>query len=464
MRYFSTIFLALFLLAGCSSKEQVEPEAIKSVLEPIEASSVDKKADEALVFNLADLENFPQNANMYAGNIRDRTGLVSIQNAYEKYYFKPWDFQEPPETKSTVMWPFRVYTVKGSFGENLKPLPETWFDEMMEKANFDKYGTINRQAITLQFSHLRNFPTHKPLFRDPSQAGEGFPFDYLQNSGVHANEPLFVSHYSQDGAWVYVFSSYATGWLPSYAIAYMKPHYIDQWQQAKQLHIIADNYPIKDENGRFVFYARIGVMLPLVAIKKSHYVALAVTTGPYNEATYTKVIIPKYVGREEVLPLSKDTLPNLANELMQSNYGWGGMYEERDCSSTIRDFYAPFGIWLPRNSLQQSRIGKKIILSDMSRKEKTAMIIRYGVPFETLLYREGHILLYLGVYEGQIMVMHTVWGVKTVKDDVQGRKIVGKTVISTLNLGCEQDDYDEENNMLKKLVSMNIITAAKEVK
>ncbi|MEA3373878.1 MAG: SH3 domain-containing protein [Campylobacterota bacterium] len=462
MRHLSTILLGLLLLAGCSS---TEPKVKKTVPQPAkEESATVKKTGVTPTFNLADLEKFPQNAHSYAANIHDRMSLVTMQKAYEQHYFKPWNIQQPPETKSAVMWPFRVYTEKGSFGENLKPLPKTWFELMLKAANFEQYGTINRSAITLQFSHLRNFPTHKPLFRDPSQAGEGFPFDYLQNSGVHANEPLFVSHYSKDGAWVYVFSSYATGWLPAYSIAYMKPEHMEQWQQAKQLHLITDNYPIKDEKNHFVFYGRIGVMLPLVAIEKSHYVALAVTAGRYSEATYTKVVIPRFVGREEVLPLSKKTLPDLANELMQSNYGWGGLYEERDCSSTIRDLYAPFGIWLPRNSSQQSRIGKKIMLKDMSRKEKIETIVKFGVPFETLLYRNGHILLYLGIYEDQVMVMHNVWGVKTMEDDIQGRKIVGKTIISTLNLGCEQEDYDEENNLLKNLVSMNIITASREEK
>ena len=270
-----------------------------------------------------------------------------------------------------------------------------------------------------------------------------------------------MSHYSKDGAWVYVFSSYATGWLPLHSIAFMTKKQTQKWQKTKQLHIVDDGYPIKDIEGRFVFYGRLGIMLPLIKVEKEHYRVRTVTMGSYNEPTFTEAKIPKHVGREEPLPLDYKNLPKLANEVLQSNYGWGGLYEERDCSSTLRDFYAPFGIWLPRNSSQQAHMGEVIPLSKMNREEKLRQIKAKGIPFETFLYRKGHILLYLGEYQGSLMVMHNVWGIKTKNEEKAGRKVIGRTVISTLDLGCKQPDYDKENNLLDTLESMNIITAGK---
>ncbi len=428
-------FAVLLLMGGCASKEpSVTP----------------------LVY---DLQHYPQDATAYAENIRDKKNLLSVQQAYETHYFLPWSYASPPQSLDEVTWPFASFTAEKMFGENLRPLPQSWYDTMYDAANFSAYGTINRYAVTLQYANLRNFPTHKPLFKDPKQAGEGFPFDYLQNSGVHANEPLFVSHYSKDGGWAYVFSSYATGWLPVYEIAYIPERYTQMWQEAKQLHITKDNFAIKDTKGRFVFYGRVGMMLPIIRIEKDHYVALSVTAGAYSSPTYTEVIIPKEAGRDVPLALNQATLPDLANQLMQSNYGWGGLYEERDCSSTLRDMYAPFGIWLPRNSYQQSGIGKSISLKELNETEKLERIRELGVPFETLLYRKGHILLYLGVYDGTVMVLHNVWGIKTKNGGTPGRKVIGKTVISSLKLGCKLPDYDEENGLLENIESMNVITA-----
>ena len=48
---------------------------------------------------------------------------------------------------------------------------------------------------------------------DPSLAGEGFPFDYMQNSIIAANKPIFISHYSKDREWAYIFSSFTSGWI-----------------------------------------------------------------------------------------------------------------------------------------------------------------------------------------------------------------------------------------------------------
>lgn len=486
--------LTILLFAGCASREAVEPaaEPIDSKIpmaapeknEPLQEKSIEEieavpaesdddervslppEEDATAVHTeadtpIADLHKYPQNVLDYSSNIKNRNILASIQQAYTKHYFSPWNFRKPPESLGAVKWPFRSYRAKGSYGQNLKPLPQEWFDEMLETANFKDYATENSYAITLRFSNLRNFPTHKPLFRNPESAGEGFPFDYLQNSGIHANEPVFVSHYSSDRAWVYVFSAYATGWLRTHEVALLSKNDTMRWQNAKQLHIIKDGYPVKDAKNRFVFYARLGMMLPIIKSADDGHTVLTVTAGAYGQPTFTHVKIPKDVGIEEALPLNEQTLPSIANEAMKSRYGWGGLYGERDCSSTLRDLYAPFGIWLPRNSSQQARVGKVISFKGMDREAKLKTIKEKGIPFETLLYRKGHILLYIGEYDGHIMVLHNVWGVKTKNGDEEGRKIIGKTVISTLDIGCEQPDYDKENNLLDNLKSMNIITIRK---
>lgn len=413
---------------------------------------------------VADVREYPQDARAYAHNISDDIVLQDPERTYDRHYFEPWRLAAPPEHVDTVTWPFRTFTADEAYGENLRPLPQSWFDTMLDQADFESYGTQDRKAITLHYSDLRNFPTHKPLFKDPSRAGEGFPFDYLQNSGVHANEPLFVSHYSKDGAWAYVFTAYASGWLPSNSIAYLSDEQAALWQQGTHLRIIDDGFPIKDREGRFLFYGRLGIMLPLIRIEADHYLVLTVAEGARNTPTFTEAEIPKAFGEEHVMVPDRQTLPALANEVMQSNYGWGGLYGERDCSSTLRDMFAPVGIWLPRNSYQQSKIGKVYDIEKMSSDEKLAAIKRDGRPFETLLYRKGHILLYLGVYQNKVMVLHDIWGIRTKKAHQEGRVIIGKTVISTLDIGTELPDHDQESAMLENIISMNIITLPGEEK
>ncbi len=441
------LYLALVLLvAGCSTRPTPTPKAVE-IAEPEEH------------YVLWDLAHFPQDAAAYAANLTPHETLRDVQKAFERRWFAPWDYTRPPESLEEVQWPFRSYGNGDAYGENLQRLPESWLIEMFERANFGAYGSVNKYAVSLRFSHLRCFPTHKPLFRNPKEAGEGFPFDYLQNSGVHANEPLFVSHYSKEGDWVYVFSSYANGWLPSHAIAYIPQEHTAKWRLAKQYYLVRDRVPVKDLEGNFLFNGRIGMMMPAVADGDGDEVTvLAVTADVDGKAWYTKARITRDAVSETPLLMNRETLPLLANRILKSRYGWGGLYEERDCSSTLRDLFTPFGIWLPRNSYQQSRVGRVISLQGLGDEEKRARIIAEGIPFETLLYRKGHILLYIGTYEGEVMVLHNLWGVKTTNGHDSDRKIVGRAVISTLNIGSELATYDASSALLHKIESMNIIT------
>ena len=421
----------------------------------------DKKVsleDKTQEFKIHDLEVFPQYISPYLQNLDERTQLLSQQVGYDTKYFEPWNYKTPPMNRASILWPYSSYTYGKGFGENLKLLDEQWFLDMKTQGNYEAYGTLNSKAISLAYLDLRNFPTRKPVFKNPYQAGEGFPFDYMQNSGVHANEPLFVSHLSMDGKWAYVFTAYATGWVDKNEIAFVTDTVAKRWQEARQIEIIDEYYPIKDLNDNFVFRSRVGMRLALISIEKDFYIALAITAGKDSSATYKKVKIPLAIAKEGKLLLNSKNVKHITGLMLKSHYGWGGLYEERDCSSTLRDFYAPFGIWLPRNSSQQSKIGKVISLKDLSVEEKKKAIINQAVAFETLLYKQGHILLYLGTYNGEISVLHNVWGIKTIKNGVEGRRVIGKTIISSLELGKESDGYNPDQAILARLSSMNIVT------
>ncbi len=51
------------------------------------------------------------------------------------------------------------------------------------------------------------------MFYNPKIAGEGYPFDYNQNSRVKINTPILISHYSKDRVWAFVESNYVLGWV-----------------------------------------------------------------------------------------------------------------------------------------------------------------------------------------------------------------------------------------------------------
>lgn len=55
-------------------------------------------------------------------------------------------------------------------------------------------------------------------------------------------------------------------------------------------------------------------------------------------------------------------------------------------------------------------------------------------------------------------MLHNAWGVKTIDSKGEGRKIIGRTVISSLDIGKEFKDYNDAKGLMSQLISMNIIT------
>jgi len=466
VRYIFIVFLTT-LFFGCSSNvvtpvsDTVTHEAKKDILikidENLSCEELPKK-ELPQVIEISDLHNIPQNVAYFSKYINANPPLYYIQNKYAHYYFNIWNMDTPKENLKSVKWPFFSYCAGKSYGENLQPLEQSFFDEMQSNANFEAYATLNAKGLTLKESNIRSFPTIRPLLRNPTLAGEGFPFDYLQNSTVHANSPIFISHYSKDKAWAYIFSSFASGWIKASEFVILEKEHIDTWQKAQQVAITKENEPIYDIDGTFLFKSKIGMIFALISEDEKSYTILSVSSYKNSKPLFLKSKISKDIATKEVMILNESNLVTVINEVSKTNYGWGGMYEQRDCSSMLRDMFAPFGIWLPRNSSQQSKVGRVITFKNLSDKEKIELIKEKAVPFETLLYKKGHIVLYVGTYNDEIIVFHNAWGIKTKKDGVEGRIVIGKPIFSTLRLGKGEENFDEESELLRNLISMNILT------
>jgi hypothetical protein len=404
-----------------------------------------------------DLVNIPQDVTYFSDIIFNKVPINATQNEYKKKYFYVWNIDKPKKNLNTVKWAFQTYKFGKSYGENLQLLKEEFFNEMFDSANFSKFATLNKKAIMLKDSNIRAFPTIRPLFMNPSMAGEGFPFDYLQNSTISANKPIFISHYSKDREWAHIFSGFAFGWVKTDELVIIDKKYSDLLQKTQQVQIIKEGVPIYDDSGEFLFKSKIGMMFALISQDDKTYTILTISSQSRNRVLLNKSKISKSIASKDILTFNRDNLNNIINEVSKTNYGWGGIYGQRDCSSMLRDMFAPFGIWLPRNSLKQSKIGKIISFDNMNNNQKIKLIKDKAIPFQTLLYKRGHIVLYVGKYNDEIVVFHNMWGIKTKKDDIEGRIVIGKPIFSSLKVGNKQKNYDKDSEILKNLKSMNIL-------
>lgn len=369
-------------------------------------------------------------------------------------YFRVFDHHQ--EDLATSRWAWLALPGSGLVLDNLDPVTRTFFDAMDREAAWGQRGSVDRAGIALATTSLRAMPTARPLVGRPGKPGQGFPFDVLQNSLVNANEPLWISHRSSSGEWTFVFTSYASGWIESRDLATLSASQTVAWRRLAPVACLVDGHPVRDRDGRFLLSTRIGMVLPLVGRTPDHFSVLAAVPSPSGgDAVLEAVSLPKELAVPIPFPPTVTNLSLVAERLLGSPYGWGGLHDHRDCSATVRDLFMPFGLWLPRNSREQALEGEVIDLAGLDSVSKQRLIVERGVPFATLLYKPGHILLYIGRRSGVPFAFHAVWDLTTRRTGQPPvRRHIGRIVISPL---CPTDA--EGASLLDGLESMRLLGA-----
>lgn len=389
---------------------------------------------------IEDVQKYPQEPSYYLKNFQDVTlNETELSSKFIKKYFSPWSLESLKYSKKEASWG-NIYAKRKIYLENYRLASKEWFDKLIDNANFENYNTALLKAVTTKNCDFRVFPTHSSLFYNPKKAGEGFPFDYNQNSRVKINTPVFVSHFSKDKAWAFVQSHYVLGWVRVDNLLFVNDEQIKEFENSP-LYVITKEHT-QNFALNLVEDLKVGTFFP----KKEDKYLLASNNG-IKEVDLDENIIDPF-------PLDFDSknISRVLDEFINEPYGWGGLNNHRDCSSFTQDFFTPFGIYLNRNSKAQTALNKYLDISKMDDKEKKEFIVKNGIPFLTLIYLNGHIMLYIGTQDGEPLAMHNMWGVRTWEFPFNsGRNIVGKTVITTLEPGVELEMADKGRTILKRV-------------
>lgn len=467
------------LLGACGARQMPGPD----ITDPAVADAV----------VCADLTDFPQDLTVYAARLGQGAVLLSAERQREedarfnRRFFQPWGRSTPFSAAEQVFEAVRGMNPSRGYAENLRPIdPARWqaiLANCNEGAFAGKRGTAT-PAITVKSAHLRRLPTHMPFFFYPRQAGEGFPFDYLQNSVLWVGMPVSIIHRSRDAAWVYVESSLVGGWVPADAVAVTSREFMDYWQSAPLAAVIRDGVLLADRSrGRdavagapLPVTAHIGTVLPFDPDtgRRAAPVVLYPARGEDGMAVVRRAQLAPEEAAAKPLPLTPQIIAAVGNGMMGQPYGWGGMFENRDCSAAMRDLFAPFGIWLPRNSQAQGRVGRQVTVTGLSPDEKERVIMAEGVPFFSLVRMRGHVGLYLGSYTpsggqyaGRAMPVffHNVWGLRVLDPEktdangapLNGRAVIGKAVVTSLRPGAEHETIASPASLLDRIEGLAVL-------
>lgn len=462
-------FAALCCFAGCAPKG---PDITRFGL------------DDAVIAR--DLAALPQDLAEYARRAGENSLLLSSGEqarhdaVFTRRFFAAWEPTPQRPAKDTVFEGLAAMGPGRGFAENLRPYTEERWRDIRSNCFVEAYGeTPIRPAITVGTAHLRRLPTDAPYFADPGAAGEGFPFDYMQNSALWIGTPVAVVHVSRDGQWVYVITNLVSGWTKSASIALVDKAFMKKWRSSPLCAVLMDDVDLSVVGTRdavtgaaMTVRAHIGVILPLAAPSKKipqptspHTLAHVPLRSVDGKAAIATALAPMYAVRAKPLPLTPGNVAMVGQPMMGQPYGWGGLFGRRDCSAAMHDLFAPFGIWLPRNSRSQGQTGTRIDLAGLTPEQKEERVAAAGKPFFSLVSMPGHVGLYLGTYpmdRGDVPVMfHNIWGLRTLAgrgDSArEGRGVIGKAVVTTLRPGAEHPSLSSPAGILDRVNGLAVL-------
>ncbi|MGL5699605.1 MAG: SH3 domain-containing protein [Kluyvera sp.] len=326
-----------------------------------------------------------------------------------------------------------------SWGENFRVHSERWKLEIRDNATtaIDHVYHASGRGIAVRETLVRVLPTIDPAYDDPRHAGQGYPFDNLQESSVRPGTPVYVLADSRDKRWKYILSPTVTGWVQSEDIAGADQPFVTKWLAlaGKNLGAFIEDSVSVQGSGQYYFTARPGTLLPFTK-KTSGFFEVAV---PVRKSDGRAQIDQAQLDEGSFVAMPWKMTPKNIATLMRSMsgkpYGWGNYNFYNDCSSEIRSLMMPFGILLPRNSAAQIQAATRIVdLSKEDTEERLRYLTAHGRPFTTLVYIKGHIMLYIGntVINGQTVPMtyQNVWGLRPA--DANSRSIIGESVFFPL--------------------------------
>ena len=433
---FFIVCSAVFILniSGCAKKKVPAPTVQKEYV-------------------IADERDFPQNLDYYAKQagpkkrLLDQPAQAAAKQRFDNIYFGPWEMTHGTVSSSQAC----IKKARGYKSNGLRWTQPEW-DEIVANANLATFPSTAFPAITVRNTDLREIPTHQARYDKTGITPQNYPFDDFQYSLLPVGMPLFISHRSADGRWYFAECPLVGGWIDANDVAMVDESFKARWQSYPLAAIIKDQIPLPQIGTP----ATIGTVLPQIK-KNNQKVTLALPQKtPSGEAKIIEVAFNADEVAPHPLPLTPENMATLGNRIMGQHYGWGGMYGLRDCSATTHDLLAPFGVWLPRNSKAQARVGVVNHLNDLTAEQKEASIKNFGTPFLSLVGLPGHITMYVGTHNGRVALLHNVWGVRTIEGaNDNARHVIGKTLVTSMTPGAELPDLYRPRTFVDRIRSLN---------
>jgi hypothetical protein len=283
-------------------------------------------------------------------------------------------------------------------------------------------------AVLIKRSSIKKYPTDIFLAADQISTD----LDRNQLTALSVGTPCAVLAESKDQNWLFIQAKLYKGWVKkeNTALAVNKKEALSYLKSDRFL-VVAESRVETEPNpfARDIFNVlfQMGDKIPLLKSEEipdslpennpqaqsaeGCYAVWLPTRNKNGNLEYKKALLARSNDLNEgFLPYTRENIIKEAFKLLGERYGWGGLFNRRDCSRFIMDIYRTVGIELPRDSgLAQQKIaaGKIIeIRGDIKTRKAILNKLQAGDP----IYMKGHVAMYLGERNGEHYLIHSASG------------------------------------------------------
>lgn len=381
--------------------------------------------------------------------------IVADIREYRKKFNTQQIRDEMMRYRTGIIW---YKKVKNQDKEIIKKLTVDDWLTFYDKMNYELLGTkeyyaytqayrypenINyypvRKGVCVNRSTLRNIPDETLYTDNPD-----FWYDDVNLiSGILINEPVLILWESKDKQWYLVQTYYSSGWIPKKDVAVCTEEqfskYFDYTSRSEPdfITITSDQFELtpndfiftEDTNSESSIFETSNSENIVNSLENTTFENKSLFMGTYLQLADWKNIniskkyseriphsnylveipykkdddslgihyasIPAANCYKGLVPFSKANVISLAFKSLGKPYGWGGMYNERDCTEYTKDLYRCFGFNFGKNSSAQAAMpGKTISFNNLTHKQRCEILD--SLPEGTILYYYGHVFIYLG--------------------------------------------------------------------
>ncbi|HBC93614.1 MAG TPA: glycoside hydrolase [Pelotomaculum sp.] len=293
-------------------------------------------------------------------------------------------------------------------------------------------------ALAVRRTSIRTFPTADESLSEP----DDHDFDLFQETAVGPAEPVLLLHQSLDGQWYFVQTCNYNGWMPAgdVAIAGARQTWLAYIQP--ETFLVVTGNRLKLDNGPYPgLELTMGTKVPLEtndAVTSQAYTIELPARGARGELEFKTVLLPLSADVSVgYLPYTRANIIRQAFKILGERYGWGGLFNGRDCSAFVMDVYKSFGFMLPRNGDEQEQSAGQTVRFEGQDSNQRYALLDTLLPGASL-HTPTHELLYLGRHEGRYYVIHDVTSVGDPRhpnaDGSPGILTLNRVVVSDLSL------------------------------